>query len=333
MVLWREAIISAQGLLLNACSLQQLDRYGRAFPGTEVGVRFNPGLGSGGNNRTNVGGPGSSFGIWHEHFGEVEQLLQRHRLRAVRVHSHIGSGSDPAVWSRASALTLDLARRLPDVRTVNLGGGFKVARVSGEKQTDLQVVGGAMKALFLQFAEEQGRQLKLEIEPGTFLVARAGAVLATVQDVVDTGGNGNVFYKLDTGMTEVLRPSLYGAQHGIEIVGRSVEEGATDALVVGHCCESGDILTPAPGDPEGLAPRRLAKAATGDLCLITGTGAYCAAMPAKNYNSFPEAPELLREEDGEWRVIRQRQTLSQILCNEVNRRLDPSEAVLSPTFG
>jgi diaminopimelate decarboxylase len=310
-----------QGVELNACSLSQLERYGRRFPGTRVGVRFNPGLGSGGTKRTNVGGPASSFGIWHESLPEVRALAERFGLEIHRVHSHIGSGSDPAVWTRAAALTLALARELETVRTVNLGGGYKVARVEGEKSTDFDLVGPPVKALFEEFAAATGRRLHLEIEPGTVLVANAGAILATVQDIVSTGSEGYTFYKLDTGMTEILRPSLYGAQHGFTILSPEPRGEDREVLVVGHCCESGDILTPAPGDPEALAPRVLPAAEIGDFCLLTGAGAYCAAMPAKNYNSFPEAPELWRTAEGEWRVIRRRQDFLQIVENETNERL------------
>lgn len=321
-----------QGVELNACSLNQLEAYGKRFPGTRVGVRFNPGLGSGGNNRTNVGGLGSSFGIWHEFLPQVVEIAAKHRLEIFRVHSHIGSGSDPAVWERVSDLTLDLARQLETVTHVNLGGGYKVARVAGEKSTDLGVVGPPIRARLEAFAAETGRQLHLEIEPGTLLVANAGAILSTVQDIVSTGAEGYLFYKLDTGMTEILRPSLYGAQHDFEILAPTVREETRPTLVVGHCCESGDILTPAPGDPEGLAPRSLPIAEVGDFCLIGGAGAYCSAMPAKNYNSFPEAPELLRSRDGEWRIIRQRQDLVQMLANETNERLTARLEDLEPHF-
>jgi diaminopimelate decarboxylase len=154
-----------QGVEVNACSLDQLKAFGERFPGAKVGVRFNPGLGSGGTNRTNVGGPGSSFGIWHELLPEVLEIAQAHQLEITRVHSHIGSGSDPAVWERAASLTLDLVRQIPTVTAVNLGGGFKVARVEGEKTTDLQVIGQRVKALFEDFAGEDGRELALEVEP------------------------------------------------------------------------------------------------------------------------------------------------------------------------
>jgi diaminopimelate decarboxylase len=217
-------------------------------------------------------------------------------------------------------MTLGLAREFPEVETVNLGGGFKIGRVAGEKTTDLQKIGKTVKALFQSHAKETGRKLRLEIEPGTYLVALAGALVCTVQDLVSTGGEGYEFLKLDAGMTEILRPSLYGSQHAIVVVpaGRIPKKKETRKyLVVGHCCESGDLLTPAPGQPETLAPRLLARAEIGDLCVIEGAGAYCAAMSTKNYNSFPEAPELLLEEDGDLRLIRRRQTLDQIVQNEI----------------
>tara|TARA_B110000037_G_scaffold143954_1_gene162717 strand:- start:3539 stop:4831 length:1293 start_codon:yes stop_codon:yes gene_type:complete len=321
-----------QGVELNACSLNQLERFGQRLPGRSVGIRVNPGLGSGGTNRTNVGGPGSSFGIWHEFLPDVLAMAEKYDLTITRVHSHIGSGSDPAVWERAASLTLDLVRQIPTVDTVNLGGGFKVARIESEKTTDLQLIGGTVKALFEAFAKDDGRELKLEIEPGTMLVARSCVILSKIQDIVTTGSEGYTFYKLNTGMTEILRPSMYGAQHTFDILADRELDEEQEVIVVGHCCESGDILTPAPGDPEGLAPRTLPKAEIGDFCIIRDTGAYCSAMSAKNYNSFPEAPELLRAENGSWQIIRRRQELIQFLENEVNEHMTPEIEDLRPSF-
>ena len=189
----------------------------------------------------------------------------------------------------------------------------QVARVDGEKATDPAVVGVPVRAAFERFAAATGRRLRLEVEPGTFLVANAGAVLARVVDVVRT--DTRAFAKLDTGMTELLRPSLYGAQHPVAFLSASRETEPT--VVVGHCCESGDLITCAPGESEILAPRPLPRCAPGDLAIIGGAGAYCAAMSAKNYNSFPEAAEVLIGRDGAARLIRRRQTLDQMLANEV----------------
>lgn len=308
------------GIRINLCSLNQIHKFGKWGKSRRVGLRFNPGKGSGGNNRTNVGGPASSFGIWKDDLEHAISLCQEYKLVVERIHTHIGSGADPEVWKTVASMTLNLARSFPSVETINLGGGYKVARMPDEKATDLQEVGAPVKVLFKKFAEETGRKLKLEIEPGTFLLAHACSLVTRVQDINSTGKEGYRFLKLDSGMTEILRPSLYGAQHPIHLVcepGQQKFRELIDQVVVGHCCESGDLLTPAPGDPEALATRNLPRGEIGDFCVIESAGAYCSSMAAKNYNSFPEAAEVLRKEDGRLALIRKRQTFDQIIENEV----------------
>ena len=304
-----------QGVLFNACSLRQLEMFGKLAPGGEVSVRMNAGLGSGSTNRTNTGGPASSFGVWHEYLEDVKTLADKYSLHVTRLHSHIGSGTDPEVWKRVTRMTLDLVAKLPEVTTINLGGGFKVGRMPGEGTTDLQDVGDHVRRELEAFRDRDGRALHLEIEPGTYLVANAGSVVATCVDVVDTGRDGYLFAKLDTGMPEVTRPSLYGAQHPISVLAEG--RPPVDVVFVGPCCESGDILTPAPGDPEALAPRRVMRPQPGDLVVVGGAGAYCAAMSTINYNSYPQAPEVMLEADGALRLLRRRQTLAQVWANEV----------------
>ena len=186
--------------------------------------------------------------------------------------------------------------------------------MADEHSTDLADIGTHVRQELLEFHDRTGRTLHLEIEPGTYLVASAGCIVATCIDVADTGARGYRFAKLDTGMTEVTRPSLYGAQHPIDVL---AERESTPVVFVGPCCESGDVLTPAPGDPEALAPRLVPRPAIGDLVVIGGAGAYCAAMSTINYNSYPQAPEVMRELDGSLRLVRARQTLAQLLANEV----------------
>src|SRR5262249_56110179 len=126
------------------------------------------GVGGGGNTRSNAGGRGSSFGIWHEYLGDVTALADRYDLKITRLHSHIGSGTDPEVWKRATRMTLDLAAKLPAVATVNLGGGFKVGRMPGEKSADMTDVGKHVEQELLAFRARAGRSMRREIEPGTF---------------------------------------------------------------------------------------------------------------------------------------------------------------------
>ena len=305
-----------QGVLFNACSLHQLEEFGRTFPAHSLSVRINPGLGSGSTNRTNTGGPASSFGIWHEYLGDVNRIAGRYDLTINRLHSHIGSGTDPEVWKRVTRMTLETAAQLPEVTSVNLGGGFKIGRMPSEPSVDLEDVGQHIRGELLSFHKQHGRALDLEIEPGTYLVANAGYVVATCVDVVDTGADGFVFAKLDTGMTEVTRPSLYGAQHPISVLAEARAEA--EVVFVGPCCESGDILTPSPGDPEGIAPRKVPRPVIGDIVIVGGAGAYCAAMSTINYNSYPQAPEVMLDPDGTLSLLRSRQTLDQMWGNEAS---------------
>lgn len=308
--------LGEQGVTFNACSLHQLRSLCQAFSGQSIGVRFNPGLGSGGTGKTNVGGPSSSFGIWYEHVDQVKEIVAQHNVSVTRIHTHIGSGSDPKVWEQTAQVSLDLVRQFPDVTVLDLGGGYKVARMSDEVSTDLQRIGLPVKEAFEKLYEETGRKIHLEIEPGTFLVARQGSLLTTIQDMTSTGEAGHEFLKLDAGMTEILRPSLYASQHPIIVLPKEEKADSKEYIVVGHCCESGDLLTPAADDSEKLLARELTAAEIGDLCVLEGVGAYCSAMSSKNYNSFPEAAEVLLEKDGSFRVIRRRQNIQQIWQNE-----------------
>ncbi|MDP6040002.1 MAG: diaminopimelate decarboxylase, partial [Candidatus Latescibacteria bacterium] len=213
-----------KGVIYNACSLNQLRRYGELFPGRTISVRINPGMGSGHSNRTNVGGPAASFGIWHEHIDEVQAICKQHHLTVTTMHTHIGSGSDPEVWERVAVVSLEICVGFEEATTLSLGGGYKVGRMQGEVSTDLQVIGGHVVEAFRMTEGKTGRALRLEVEPGTYLVANAGAIVATVIDVVDTGEDGYTFIKTDSGMTEVIRPSMYGAQHPIVVVPAEAEE-------------------------------------------------------------------------------------------------------------
>lgn len=85
------------------------------------GVRFNPGLGSGGTEKTNVGGPAASFGIWHADKDSVLAIAAKYSVTIKRIHTHIGSGSDPSVWINAASLSLALVEFFTTVHVLNLG--------------------------------------------------------------------------------------------------------------------------------------------------------------------------------------------------------------------
>lgn len=308
--------IVQRGTEYNACSLQQLEIYGSLFPDSSVSIRINPGLGSGSTKKTDVGGVQSSFGIWHELIQEVQRIKVKYNLKIRRIHTHIGSGSDPEVWKAVSHYTLEYAGIFHETTIVNLGGGFKVGRMLDEKSTDFQSIGEPVRKEFIKFAERTGRKLHLEIEPGTYMSAGCGAVISRVMDRVNTGSKGYKFIKLNTGMDINTRPSLYGARHPLVTVTEETEAKRENEkyIVVGHCCETGDVFTQKEGGE--AEEREMERTEIGDFVVMEGCGAYCAGMSTKNYNSYPESAEVLLSKDRKFYLIRARQTLEQIMKNE-----------------
>lgn len=282
------------GVLFVATSFKQLEMFLKtANRPDKIGVRINPAMGSGHNNRTNTGGVNSSFGIWHEYGEQIREMTAAALVTIDRLHIHIGSGADPYVWGQVMDQAIDIAREYPDVASLNVGGGYKVRRIGAEVEANMTDIFATFTEKLEAFAGETGRKLHLEIEPGTYFIAHAGTLVATVDDIVDTGKYGHTFLRLNTGMNDFLRTTLYGAQHKIEVINNETE--LNPYIVVGHNCESGDIFTTEKGDPESVEPRMLKRANIGDTVHIYDVGAYCASMRAKGYNSFPDATELMVE--------------------------------------
>jgi diaminopimelate decarboxylase len=282
----------AAGVQYVATSMHQLALFtAAARPGASVGLRVNPGLGAGHNNRTTTGGANSSFGLWNAYVPDALALAQEKNIPITRLHVHIGSGADPQVWRATIETALEIAAGMPEVASLNIGGGYKIHRFGDEQEADMREIASVFSESVAQFAASTGRKLRLELEPGTWLVAHGGVLLAEVVDIVDTGADGHTFLRLNTGMNDIIRPSLYGAQHEIEILSDAQE--TTEYVVAGHNCETGDILTPAPGDPEGLEPRTMKQAKIGDIAAVQDAGAYCANFATHAYNSYPSAQEVL----------------------------------------
>lgn len=280
------------GVLFTATSLHQLKLFLDCanHPNT-VSVRINPAFGGGHNNRTSTGGVSASFGIWHEYIDEVIALAKAANTVINRLHIHIGSGADPAIWKEVMDRSLAIVEKLGDVTTLDIGGGYKIHRFGEEKEADMREIGNMFAEKLQSFYEKTGRKIKLEIEPGTYFIAHAGTLVASVDDIVDTGKSGYTFLRLNTGMNDFLRSTLYGARHNIEVMNTNTT--TKKYVVVGHNCESGDILSPAAGNPEEIETRELKEARIGDEVRIYDTGAYCASMRAKGYNSFPDAIEVM----------------------------------------
>jgi len=274
-----------------ATSLHQLRLFTElASSGARVALRVNTGIGSGHNNRTTTAGVAASFGIWHEYLDEALALASAGGVIVDRLHTHGGSGADPESWERTIDASLAIAAQMPNVTTLDMGGGYKIKRADSEHEADMPAIISMFAERLEHFYKQTNRKLRLEIEPGTWLVAHAGILITEVVDIVDTGADGYTFLRINTGMNDFLRPTLYGAQHSIRVLNNSTDQA--DYVVVGHNCESGDILTTAPGNPEILQPRQLPKVNIGDLLVIEDVGAYAASLRAIGYNAFPAAKEI-----------------------------------------
>ena len=300
-------------ILFNACSLHQLKEYGKVLPNTKVGVRINPGLGSGGSVKTNVGGLNSSFGIWHEYISKITKIAKKYNLTIHRVHTHIGSGSDPKIWKKVSKQSIELLHFFPQAKFLNLGGGYKISRNDKAKDADIIQISTVINNELEKFYRKTDRKIHLEIEPGTYLIAKAGFLISKIEDIVDTGSKGNFFVKLNVGMNDFLRTTLYNENHFIEHLSMNKKKNQKEKkyIIVGHCCESGDTFTVA-GKKISLKNPQI-----GDIIVIHDCGAYCSSMAAKNYNSFPEITEYLKM-GNEIKMIKKKQTLKQMLDNEIN---------------
>lgn len=255
-----------------------------------IGLRVNPGIGSGYNNRTNTGGVNSSFGLWHEYLDQALLLCEKNNLDIEKLHLHIGSGADEKIWGEVMDTAIGLLEKIPTAKTLDIGGGYKIHRFADEKEADMEKIYKVFEEKLSSFENRSSKKINLEIEPGTYLIGHCGVLLTQIVDIVDTGANGHKFIKTNTGMNDIIRPTMYGAQHKIEVINTSKQKD--NYIVVGHNCESGDILTPAKGNPEEFETRLINIPKIGDTIVIYDTGAYCRSMSAKGYNSYPGAGEV-----------------------------------------
>ena len=266
-----------------------------------VALRLNPGVDPHTHRHISTGHAGSKFGIEME---EAESLLanvtQFSHLDIAGLHIHIGSQiPDPRPLVSALDRVLPLAEHFEAIRALDLGGGFPVAYREGETATPPEEFARAVQDRL----RGMDKPLEISIEPGRFIVADAGALVAQVQATKHSYGRRIV--TTDAGMTDLIRPALYEAYHEIVPI---VQSKACDepADVAGPVCESSDYLG---------HERVLPKMERGDLLAVMTAGAYSATM-ASNYNARPRAPEVLVE-GATFRIVRRRETLDDLISKEI----------------
>lgn len=318
-----------RGLKYNVCSLRQLYLIGDFAKENqiELSIRIHPGIGSGESASRNTGDNYSCFGIHLTNLDEALRYADQMGLKFRQVHVHIGSGGDPEMWRQNIDLELGLIEQyFPNAEIVSFGGGLKEARMPEEIAADINALGKYAADQIDNFYKRTKRKLIMEIEPGTFLVANSGYVITKVLDKKQTGKGGLSFVIVNGGMDVNTRPLLYGSRHPFYIISKEGQllssefevdpkNSLREMILVGTCCESGDSLCL---DAEGHnLPRRMAEPEISDIVVVGGSGAYCSSMSPFNYNSHTQIPEVLFTTDGELRLIRRRQTLEQMMQNEL----------------
>lgn len=299
---------------VNAGSADMLRQLGARSPGHRVWLRINPGFGHGHSQKTNTGGESSKHGIWHEDLAEALAVVDEFGLDLVGLHMHIGSGTDFEHLQLVAGAMVEQIRALGrDVRAVSCGGGLPVPYRAGDAGIDLDAYFKVWDVARRDIERSVEHDVSLEIEPGRYLVAEAGQLIAEVRAVKRTSLSR--FALVDAGFNDLMRPTMYGSYHEISVVRRdgTVVGGSSQPTVVGGpLCESGDVFTQEEG---GLVvPRDLPEIEVGDYLVFHDAGAYGSSM-ASNYNTRGLAPEVLIE-DGEPRLIRRRQTIDDLLSLE-----------------
>jgi diaminopimelate decarboxylase/aspartate kinase len=258
-------------------NLQLLREWGELFHGHSIFIRVDTGTGHGHHHHVRTAGAHAKFGVPLGQIQELAELCAHHGISVIGLHAHSGSGIfDADTWAQVATALLALAPQFPQLRVIDVGGGLGVPDSDDQLGVDLAQLDTALLA-----ARQSRPGFELWIEPGRFLVAAAGALIARV---TQTKAKDDVRYVgIATGMNSLIRPALYGAWHEIVNLTR-LDEPATEIVnVVGPICESADFL----GHDRLLPPTR-----TGDVLLIANAGAYGRAM-SSHYNLREPAAEFL----------------------------------------
>ncbi len=264
------------GVQLTVDNLGVLLEWPDLFAGKDLFVRLDPGVGRGLHRHVRTAGVHSKFGVPLFEVQRAAAAAAAAGARVTGLHAHMGSGvMDPGAWSPIAQTLLECLEHFPDVRVINLGGGLGVPQHGGEQGLDL----AELDRDLARCRENAPRELEFWLEPGRYVVAEAGVLLARVTQV--KGKSGARYVGVETGMNSLIRPALYGSYHEVHNLSR-LEEPATRLVnVVGPICESGDVLA---------RDRMLPECREGDVLLFANAGAYGRVM-ASNYNLREPAAE------------------------------------------
>ena len=266
----------ARGARVTVDNVFALTAWSDLFRDQEIFVRVDTGVGRGHHHHVRTAGAHSKFGV---PVGELRQLsrhAQEINARIIGLQAHVGSGIfDVTNWEHTARQLADVAQHFPDVKVIDVGGGLGVPERTDQPGVDLHKLDTLLAAV-----RAEHPHLEFWMEPGRYLVAAGGVLLARVTQLKSKGELRYV--GVATGMNSLLRPALYGSYHEIINLTRADEAPTELVNVVGPICESADVL----GHDRLLPPTR-----EGDVLLIANTGAYGHAM-SSTYNLRAPAVEL-----------------------------------------
>ena len=252
---------------VNAGSPDMIEQLGAVAPGRNITLRINPGFGHGHSQKTNTGGEQSKHGIWHEQLDHCLRRVDHHGLSVTGVHMHIGSGTDlehlSQVCGALEKAALTVGRT---VTSISAGGGLPVPYNENQSYVDLDLYFRLWDDTRKRLEQAFQHPIRLEVEPGRYLVAESGYLVTEIRAVKRMGHN--LFYLVDAGFNNLARPILYGAYHPLAIAPADgdVNRPSQSVVVGGPLCESGDIFTQQEGG--FVCQRELPVAGVGDYLVI-----------------------------------------------------------------
>ncbi|MES2731153.1 MAG: diaminopimelate decarboxylase [Bacteroidota bacterium] len=305
------------GAMVNLDNLPVLEQFGQTYShSVPCCIRINPHISAGGNHKIQTGHADSKFGISVLQLPEVKQIVEKYNLDMAGLHIHTGSDFKSAeAFLQGAQVLFEAAREYPNLRFIDFGSGFKVAYREGDAVTDIQELGAQVKKAFSAFCQSYGRELELWFEPGKFLVSECGHLLVNANVVKQTPAR--TFVGVNSGLNHLIRPMMYDAYHDIVNISNTDTSQQSVYTVVGYICET---------DTLGW-DRTLNEVRAGDTLALKNAGAYGFSM-SSNYNSRFRPAEVLVY-NGQARLIRQRETMEDILKNQIVLNFEPEEAKVS----
>lgn len=289
------------GVHIHLDSIPLMKKFGEKYAGSvPVGLRMNPHVKAGGNFKISTAHDRSKFGISIHQLDDVVKTMQQTEIKIDGLHQHTGSEiKDASTFLEVAEIIFAAAKNFPDLEHIDLGGGFKTPYKPEDKEVDIMKLGREITARFNSFCKEYGRDLTLVLEPGKFLVAQCGYLLARANVVKHNPSLS--FVGMDTGLNHLIRPMMYDSYHEIINVSKTPVTEKHTYNIVGYICETDTFAE----------DRLLATVKEGDILAICNAGAYSFSM-SSNYNARLRPPEVLIY-DGKDYLIKERESLEDLM--------------------